>query len=250
MARAEHEEIQLYFSRIRPIYHQLFNLAHAITGNRERAAYCLQYAMQDCWTAGDASIGIHGLRESLRSSVVHAALKDEPVDERDLDWDGLRAETENNDPLLRTIAQEGNDLRRMLAMKYGCGLSNRRIARVLDMDTSRVQTLLRRFEVRTKRRLSTADRRRYEICIMRAVRGHLTLATPYAPEMAITFRTFQADAATANRPSRLPARILRIILAAVLALFCMGAFWLAAVLMQPAVLENPEEITIVETQAE
>lgn len=250
MARAEHEEFQLYFSRIRPIYHQLFNLAHAITGSRERAAYCLQYAMLDCWSAGDANAGAHGFRESLRSAVIRAALKDKPANDSDLDWDALHADSESGDPLLRAILQENTDLRRMLALKFGCGLSNRRIARVMDLDAARVQTQLRRFEVRTKRRLSVADRRRFDIYIMRAVRGQLSLPSPHAPEMAATFRTFQADAASVSRPSRLPARILRAILAAVLALFCIAAFWLTAVLMQPAVLESPDEIAIVETQAE
>ena len=68
MARSESEDFQLYFSRVRPIYHQLFNLAHAITGNCEQAEYCLQYAMLDCWAAGDASASRHGFREGLRRS--------------------------------------------------------------------------------------------------------------------------------------------------------------------------------------
>lgn len=247
MARAEHEEFQLYCSRIRPIYHQLFNLAHAVTGNREAAQYCLQYAILDCWSVGENGASSHGFRESLRSSVIRAGLRHEPAPEGEFDWNGLTADPENADPLLRAVAQEGVDLRRMLALRYGCSLSVRRIARVLNCEKNRVQTMLRRFEARTCRKLSAADRRRYDLLMARMIRGRLSLPSPLAPEMGSVFRAFQADAASVSRPSRLPARILRTVVALVLALFCMAAFWLAAVLMQPPVLEKNNEPAISET---
>lgn len=245
MSRPESEEFQLYFNRIRPIYHQLFNLAHAVSGSSERAEYCLQYAMLDCWSAGEATASSHGFRESLRSSAVRIALKS--VSDAAPDWDGLRNGIESSDPLLRAIAQEGNELRRILALKYGGGLSTRRIARAMDIDLNRVQTLLRRFEARTKRKLSGADSRKYDLLLIRAVRSQLNLPSPQAPEMGAVFRSFQADAESVIRPNRLPARILHAVLAVILALICMGAFWLAAVLMQPAVLEEPDEATVIET---
>lgn len=248
MSRPESEEFQLYFNRIRPIYHQLFNLAHAVSGSSEHAEYCLQYAMLDCWSAGEATASSHGFRESLRSNTVRIALKtaaDAPAD-----WDGLRSGAESSDPLLRAIAQEGTELRRILALKYGCGLSARRIARAMDLDLNRVQTLLRRFEARTRRRLSGADSRKYDLLLVRTVRSQLNLPSPQAPEMGALFRSFQADAESVVRPNRLPARILHAVLALILALLCMGAFWLAAVLMQPAVLEDPGNTPAIETPAE
>ena len=60
-------------------------------------------------------------------------------------------------------------------------------------------------------------------------------------------RTFQVDAASVARSNRLPGRILRLIVAAVLTLACMLVFWLAAVLLQPAVLEEPANPSAVET---
>ena len=237
MARTEHEEFQLYFSRIRPIYHQLFNIAHAITVNCDQAEYCLQYAMLDCWNAGDANASHHGFREGLRSSVSRAALKCSSGQE--YDWKGLQTDPDSNDPLVKLIAQEPAELQRLIALRYGCGLSPRRIAKLVDFDLNRIHTLLGRFEARTRRRLSNADRRRFDVLIVRTVRSQLNQPSPLAPEMGSIFRTFQADAASVTRPNRLPARILRTALTIILAVFCVVAFWFTAVLMQPAVLEEP-----------
>lgn len=237
MAKPEVEEFQLYFSRVRPIYHQLFNIAHAITGNCDQAEYCLQYAMLERWSAGESTASHHGFREGLRSSVTRSALKLPPAEE--FDWNGLQSNIENADMLAPLIAQENGELRRILALRFGCGLSLRRIAHILDMDSARVHTLLHRFEVRTCRRLPARDRRRFEALMTRCVRAQFAQPNPLAPEMSGLFRAFQADASGVSRPSRLPAHILRIVLATVLAIFCIAAFWLVAVLLQPAVLEEP-----------
>ena len=60
--------------------------------------------------------------------------------------------------------------------------------------------------------------------------------------MGGVFRSFQADAASGSRPSRLPVRILQGIIAAVLALLCMAVFWFAAVILQPPVMEENTQI--------
>ena len=236
MAHLESEDFQLYFSRIRPIYHQLFGIAHAITGNCEQAEYALQYAMLDCWSAGDHNASHHGFREGLRSGVIRAALKTE---EGECDWPGLNISPDSDDPILQAMAQESTETQRMLALRWGCGLSPRRIARILDVEGERVRTLLHRFDARTRRRLSPADRRRYDLRITRAMRSQLGQPSPMVPDMGGVLRTFQADAAEVARPSRLPARILRALCMALLAVFCILAFWLMTVLMQPVALETP-----------
>ena len=238
MARSEQDDFQLYFSRLRPICHQLFNLAHAITGSCEQAEYCLQYAMLDCWAAGNASASRHGFREGLRNSAMRVALRIAGTEDAEYDWDGLAAQEDETDPLLLLIAQESAEMRRVLALRYGCGLSPRRIARLTNAEPARIQTLLKRFDARMRRRLSASDRRRGDTLLTQAIRGRMSQPGPLAPEMNSVFRTFQADAESISRPNRLPARILRCALAAILALFCVAAFWLAAVLMQPAVLEK------------
>lgn len=239
MAHPETEDFQLYFSRIKPIYHQLFNLAHAITGNCEQAEYALQYAMLDCWSAGEVNASHHGFRESLRSSVIRAALKEARSGESD--WDSLRIDADSSDPFLRAIAQEGAETRRLLVLRHGCGFSLRRIVRISGMDRERARILLNRFDARTRRRLPAAQRRKYELLIARVVRSQLNQPDPAAPAMGNVFRTFQSDASAVARPSRLPARILRMVVGVILAIFCVVMFWFTAVMMQPAVMEIPAE---------
>lgn len=246
MAYANSDELQLYFNRIRPIYFELFNLAHAVTGASAQAEYCLQYALLECWSLGSAPSSRHGFREALRSATLHAALKHPGSAEPEDDWDGLRAADAASDPIAQLIAQEPRQLRRLLALRYGCALSLRKSARLASLEPRRARQLLERFEARVRRTLPAADRRRFEMRIQRSVRVGMAQPNPRAPELDSLLRTFQMDAASVAQSSRLPGRILRTIVAAVLMLACMLVFWLAAVLIQPAVLEAPDAQTTVE----
>ena len=166
-------------------------------------------------------------------------------------WNGLTPEEGETaiDPLRQMISGESLELRRALALKYGCGLSIRRIGRIMGMEPRRIQTALTRFEARARRKLEGRERRRCESMILHAVRTDFSLPSPLAPDMGNVFRTFEADAAAMTRPSRLPARIFQAILAVILALVCMVGFWLAAVLMQQPVLEEPVKIIEVDNQS-
>ena len=247
MVRTDSEEFQLYFNRIRPIYHELFNLAHAVTGASAQAEYSLQYALLECWSLGELPSSRHGFREALRSATLHAALKNPGGADAENDWDGLRAPARPDDAIARLIAQEGAELRRMIALRYGCGLTLRKSARLTGVEARRAKQLFQRFEARARRALPPADRRRFELRISRTVRSGLTQPSPLAPELNNMLRTFQMDAASVARSNRLPGRILRCIVAAVLMLACMLVFWLAVVLLQPAVLEEPAATSAVET---
>ena len=247
MVRNDSEDYQVYFNRIRPIYAELFNLAHAATGASAQAEYSLQYAMLECWSLGELPSSRHGFREALRSATLHAALKNPGDAGGEEDWDGLQSPTNPDDAIARMIAQEGVELRRMLALRWGCGLTLHRSARLAGVEYRRAKQLFQRFEARARRMLPPADRRRFELRIARAVRSGLTQPNPLAPELGNMLRTFQMDAASVARSSRLPGRILRLIVAAVLTLACMLVFWLAAVLLQPAVLEEVSAPSAVET---
>ena len=229
------EDFQLYFGRVRPVYHQLFNMAHAITGNAAQAEYCLQYALLDCWKGGESSH--RGLRDALKRSVVRAAVKNTVADAAD--WDALQASLDDPDALRRMIAQENIETRRILALKYGCGLGSARIAKLTGVETARVKLIIDRFEARTRRKLNPSERRKYDVLIHRSIRSFFAEASPLAPEINSVFRVFQADAADISKPGKLPKRIVKWIFAFLLAAICIVVFWLIAVLIQQPVLEEP-----------
>ena len=234
MAQTDLAALGSYLNRIRPLYHQLFNLAHAVTGNSGAAEYALQYAMLECWDAQDD--GGRGFREALRRSVIRAALKG---GDGEYDWEGIFC-PEEGDALRKMIAAEPVEMQRMLALHCGCRLSPAKIARICDTDARRVKALLKRFELKVKRKLpepGRTDRR-----IDRAVRAGLSSDNGLAPDMGSVFRSFQTDAAGKNRPGRLPGKIFHIAVSVVLAILCILAFWFAAVVMQPPVMEEPTQI--------
>lgn len=238
MQQRDMQALERYLGRIRPIYHYLFNLAHAVTGSGEAARYALQCAVLQGWIADEDAAGQHGFREAMRRFVIRAALR---ADGGEQDWEGLPAGGEG-DPLRVLISQESVEMQRVLALRCGCRLSARQIARACGMDARRVGSMLRRFEARMRRRLQGAAGQRIDKRIDRAVRAALHQPVSGAPDMGSVLRSFQAEAVDAIRPSRLPVRIVQLIIAAVLTLVCMAAFWFAAVLLQPPVLEKQDTI--------
>lgn len=247
MNYSDTDELQLYLGRIRPIYHQLFNIAHAVTGSCDLAEYCMQCAFLNYWVASAGSGSRHSFREGLRNMLIQTAMRETAVtkETHEYTWTGLT--TESGDPLNALIGQESPELQRVLALKYGCRLSCRRIARLMDTDSARIRTMLNRFEARARRKIPAVDRRNFDSRMIRTLRADFAVPSALAPEMGSVFRTFEADAVSVTAPSRLPARILSGIAALVLAILCIAAFWLAAVLLQPAVIDNSPDTEIVET---
>ena len=70
------EELQLYFARIKPIYRELFGMAHAICGNYETAEYVLQRAVLEGWTRNERSSRRVGFRESVRGALKRIAVQE------------------------------------------------------------------------------------------------------------------------------------------------------------------------------
>lgn len=240
MSFTESEAIQLYFSRIRPIYHQLYNIAHFITGSCEQAESALQFAMMDFWMDCGGTGSRHGFREGLRGCVKRAALKSAlsgEAHEFDLEPIDPEAPAAEKDPLYALLAAEAPQTQRLIILRLGCGMTLRRAARLVDLEPPRAQTAIRRFEARARRRRG-ADRAKGEIQLTALARDILSTPSATAPEIGNIFRTFEADAANVTQPNRLPSRIAHAALAVLLALLCMFVFWLTAVLMQPAVLEE------------
>lgn len=233
MSRSETEDFRAYLSRVRPVFYRLFNLAHAVTGSCDQAEYCVLSAMLECRDAGNVSS--HGLRENLRACVINTAWKT-VLAETPAEFDWTAPAPADGNPVSTLISKESPQTQRMLILKYGCGLSFRRIARLCETDPRSVRSALTRFEARTRRKLSIPSRQACTARILRAVDASMDLPSTDAPDIGSTFRSFQADASNLPQSGRLPARILRTLILLVLAALCMAAFWLAAVLLQPAVL--------------
>lgn len=249
MRYSDSDDFQLYLGRIRPIYHQLFNIAHAVTGSCDLAEYCLQCAFLNYWVASTGSGSRRSFREGLRNTLIQLSLREAAAtkEAHEYTWTGFTAD--DSDPLSALIGQEAQDMQRILALKYGCRLSRRRIARLMGTESARIRTLLNRFEARARRRLPAAERRNLDSLLARSVRANFAVPSALAPDMGNVFRTFEADAVSITTPSRLPARIFGGITVLVLAILCIAVFWLTAVLLQPAVLENPQDTEIAETAA-
>ena len=226
-----------YFSRVQAALPELFNMAHAICGNYELAEYALQCTLMEAWL-GD-SRGSMGFREGLRNILRREALAvalEERAEVPELTWNGLC--TENDDEVLALLTQESVEVRRILALRYGCGFSVGRIVRLTGLPSSRVQEALERCERRVRRRLESGQRRGGEGYIAKAVRREFSRTDAAMPSQGAMYRAFAAEAAEMKRPSRLPSRMLRYALCILLAVLCAVSFWFAAVLMQPSGLSR------------
>jgi len=234
------EALRTYFNRIRGACPVLFNMAHAVTGNYDLAEYALRSALLCVWQENPGST--LGLQERLRSNVRRIAVKLAQSDrsrQAERTWNGLRVQETN--PVLDQAAQESPEMRRCIVMKYGCGLSVGRIARITGLPVTQLKTAFERFEVRTRRRLPGRDRRRLDVLIDRAVSDYLERTDEFVPDAQALYRAFEAEAASVPVKSHRFARIVGSIVMILLALVCAFIFWLYAVISQPSRLEAPPD---------
>ncbi len=229
--RPDSDDTRLYIGRIRPIYHQLFNEAHAICGDSRRAEYALQCAILDYWQE-TARSRRGGFRDGLRNTLIQTAIRtamDRSSATGEATWDEMTAQ--GDDGVLALIGSEPRDMRRVLALKYGCNLSNLRIGRLMGLEPSRVQTALMRFEARTRRKLGGVHGAKFDALMRRAARIDFARPCAAEPDINAVLRAFQADAGSLPVRSHAATHIFHYALTGFLILICMAAFWLIAVLL-------------------
>lgn len=248
------EELQLYFARIKPIYRELFGMAHAICGNYETAEYVLQRAVLEGWTRNERSRRRVGFRESVRGALKRIAVQEAARQKADAEmtWNGLvpdaiedvvDAELDNPEDLLllKEIHKEDTPMRRMIMLRFGCGMRAPAIAHLLGMSAKQVQAKLEQFEARTRRKLPAKMRRHYDAAILRVVREDLRQTSANVPDPGTVYRTFEVEASQGRKnPRKYASRAVGAVLFAVLALFCAAIFWLIAVLIQAPQVEQPQ----------
>lgn len=230
------ESMREYFSRATPMIPELFGMAHAICANYDLAEYALQCALMEGWV-GESRSGV-GLRESLRGALKRTALEEAlelRAETPETTWDEL-AEA-RGDALLDALAQESLETRRAAALRYGCDLSVKRIARLMETTPERVRESLARWERRAGRKLSSAEKRRFDALAAKAIRRSFA-QTKNLPSLSSVYRSFAQEAAEFQRPRHLTAKLVHRGLGLLLALLCAVMFWLAAALLHPTV-EQP-----------
>lgn len=213
-------------------------MAHAITGNYDRAEYCLQRTILEGFLRRRRFRSARGFRESLKSDMRRIALAG-GMEERELTFDAFAQSVLGGpaaDPMRRLIEQEDAAMRRLIMLRYGCELSARLSARAVGMPGKQGETLLARFEKRAKRRLDSAQRARIEGRLQDICREELLSGA--APDAGAVLRTFEAEAAGALKPvglvPKIAARLLFVAALLLVALFV----WLAAAVIRPAALRT------------
>lgn len=241
------DAMRAFFSRITPAIPELFNMAYAICGSYDLAEYALQYTLVEAWN-GESHGGM-GFREGLRNTLRRVALAEALHGDggaNQFSWDGLTAA--GDDPVMTLLAAEDDDVRRAVALRYGCGMPAAKSARLMGMSAAKVKELLNRFERTAVRRLPPSERRRFEQRLAKSVRRAFGMANEDMPSLGAIYRSFEAEALEKHRPKRLVSRIVKRLLIALLAALCALLFWLAAVLIQPAAVEEAAAIVTEEGQ--
>lgn len=242
------DALRAFFARVRPYYRELFNMAHAICGNYELAEYAVQSAILDIFRRGTPRSRA-GLRENLRARVRAMAVEQARlIDDAELTWDGFREdaiEGAEGDAVLQAASLEPLENRRMLMLRYGCGLSAHDIARLLDMPAAQVSGVLTRFSRRLKRRLPPREHARVERAIVHSARGWLEKQNGGMPDAGAVYRSLEAELMEAGGSTHRVSRVLGRVLAIAVALLLAALFWLFMVLLQPPRLEEPAAVPTV-----
>jgi len=231
------DSLRAYYKRAVPVIPELFNMAHAICGNYDLAEYVVQYTLMEAWH-GETRGGM-GFQEGLRSTLRRIAFEEalEPRTEApEITWDRFGAESD--DPVLGALAAESVEVRRVLALRCGCGLNGTRIARLTGMTTGEVRAIQERFVQQTARRLPPQERRRAETIIAQSIASAFRRTDDAMPSLGAIYRTFEAEAAESQRPNHLAAKIARRLLCVMIAVICATLFWLTAALLHPAQAEK------------
>ena len=125
------------------------------------------------------------------------------IDDAELTWDGFREdaiEGAGGDAVLQAASLEPLENRRMLMLRYGCGLRARDIARLLDMPAAQVSGVLTRFSRRLKRRLPPREHARVERAIARSARAWLEKQNGGVPDAGAVYRSLEAELMEAGAP--------------------------------------------------
>ena len=239
------DRLRVYFARVKGVYRELFNMAHAICGNYELAEYAVQRALLTCFLRSGRLKSRVGFRENLRAAVRREAVEQVLLlGDAELNWDGFREDAidgAQGDLVLSMASGESSDARRLLVLRYGCALRIGQIARVLRMPPKQVRAALDRFERRARKRFPARERGRVDARIAGSARVWLAQHTGGVPDTGTVYRSFEAEVMETGGGGPRLSRIFAAVLTGILAILCAGIFWVTMVLLQPPEMEEPKE---------
>ena len=228
---AQSEEIRLYFARVRPLYHELFSMAHVICGNYQQAEYALGSVILMGWNSRRHFRSARGFRENMRADMRRIALsRVDPATE--ITWEINDPGDGDSAPCLAAIDEDPAVIRTVM-LRYGCGLSMKEVSRVMGQPRRQTEQTLRRFMRRFRRRMG-GSAAKIEAIIQEMCREELAGGAE-APDIGAIFRTFEAEASQNYRPgTRLAGRIAACAAYVLLMLMLALAIWLASAVLRPA----------------
>lgn len=155
------DDPQGFLERLKPLYSEMFRAAHAITGNLELAQFVLQNAMLEAYLRRGEWRDRMDFREGLMHAIRLVGLAElrrerrlQPVEQ---DWrgfeesEGLELDPSGVERMRQMVAREKPEMRRMLMLRYGCGLNPLQIAEVMQMRGGEVRQALTRCQSRLER---------------------------------------------------------------------------------------------------
>lgn len=234
-----------YLERVGSIYVSLFRMAHAITGNREIAAYVFRSAIVEAFLRRKEWQGRMSFQDGLERTVRGVALAElkriRAAGRFEVDWvlpePAVQGSALTRQALLRHLEKESDGIQRIAMLHYACQLSHRQIAQVMQMHTAEVSGKLHRLNSRLLRALKLGGQKG-----MRSLEDHLEALLLSAlnregeevPEPGVVFRSFERDVMGATRPRTSLSRVMIALLKLLGALVLAALIWLLAVLLEPS----------------
>ena len=230
----EDRGIRGFLKRAKPSAAFFYRAAYAITADRAMAESVLGEALVKAYLKDAAPAGALGFRDGVLTVIRECALDRLEEETPENDWEGFFADPQRENEIAAVLEREPPETQRMGVLRYGCGMTVREIAQLMNADAARVQDILNQNRLRAERALARAKKsaRPFERLAMRAVRQAMNRASGEAVDAGYILRAVEAELAGRARPRRVIRRIFGTILLAALALVFAALVWLLAVLME------------------
>ncbi len=232
MSRAE-QDVQNFIKRIQPSIRYFYRAAYAITADRQMAEYVLGSALIDAYLRGASSSGKLGLRDSILAVVREKALAQLKAEPGENDWDGLPAAPES-DRLITLLMRESLETQRMIVLRYGCAMTVREIAALMNLPLNRAQESLNQSRLHIERALSHEKLpfHPFDKLALRAIRRQMNHEAAGQIDVSYLLHSFELELNGRRRSRRVLLKITRTVLITLFALICAVILWFIAVLME------------------